>query len=162
MVDTEFSLRAIPPFRLDFTAWAIRRRPENRIDLWDGVTYKRVLCLGGKAVQIRVTQGGLASSRLRVTIAGVDLDSSGKADIILALDRLLGRRIDLRPFYSFAAQDPRLGHLVQKFYGVKPPRFPTVFETCCERSCMPTTQLGRWNHSAQSPLRSLGSTIPRT
>jgi DNA-3-methyladenine glycosylase II len=129
MVDTEFSLRAIPPFRLDFTAWAIRRRPENRIDLWDGVTYKRVLCLGGKAVQIRVTQRGLSSSRLRVTIAGVDLDSSGKAHITLALDRLLGRRIDLRPFYSFAAQDPRLGHLAQRFYGVKPPRVPTVFET---------------------------------
>jgi DNA-3-methyladenine glycosylase II len=129
MVDKEFSLRAIAPFRLDLTAWAIRRRPENRIDLWDGVTYKRVLCLGGKAVQIRVTQGALARSRLRVTIAGVDLDSSGKAEIILTLDRLLGRRIDLRQFYSFAAQDARLGHLAQRFSGVKPPRFPTVFET---------------------------------
>jgi DNA-3-methyladenine glycosylase II len=129
MLDKEFSLRAIPPFRLDFTAWAIRRRPENRIDLWDGVTYKRVLCLGGKAVQIRVAQDRLASSRLRVTVAGVDLDSSGKAYIILALDRLLGRRIDLQPFYSFVAEDPRLGHLAQRFCGVKPPRFPTVFET---------------------------------
>ena len=27
-----FSLDPIPPFRLDLTAWALRRRPQNEVD----------------------------------------------------------------------------------------------------------------------------------
>jgi DNA-3-methyladenine glycosylase II len=129
MIDANFSLRAVSPFRLDLTAWAIRRRPENRIDSWDGATYKRVLCLQGKPVQICVTQEGLTTSRLRVTVTGTDFNAARKARIISALDRLLGRQIDLLPFYSLAARDSRLNHLAQRFYGLKPPQFPTVFET---------------------------------
>ncbi|MFZ0591592.1 MAG: hypothetical protein WAM39_14095 [Bryobacteraceae bacterium] len=130
MPEATFILNAVPPFRLDLTAWAIRRRPENRMDLWDGTTYKRVLTLRGKAVKISATQtAGLTSSRLRVNIRGIDLDSSTKAQITSALNRLLGRRIDLRPFYCFAKQDSRLFDLTQRFYGLKPSRFPTVFET---------------------------------
>jgi len=76
-----------------------------------------------------VGQEGLTSSRRRVTIAGIDLNSSRRAHITSVLDQLLGRRIDLRSFYRFANQDPRLSDLTQRFYGLKPPRFPTVFET---------------------------------
>jgi len=122
-----FWLRALPPFRLDLTAWAIRRRPENKMDLWDGRIYSRVLALGDKVAKVCVAQAKPTSSRLRVT-TGVDLDASTKAQIILALDRLLGRRVDLRLFYSFAARDRRLSELAQRFYGLKPPRFPTIFE----------------------------------
>ena len=128
MPEATFFLRAVPPFRLNLTAWAIRRRPENKMDLWDGTTYKRVLALRDKAVKIFVTQAGLTSSRLCVTVAGIDLDVSTKAQITSALDLLLGRRIDLRPFYRFASHDPRLADIVRRFYGLKPPRFPTVFE----------------------------------
>lgn len=124
-----FWLPVRPPFRLELNAWAVRRRPENRIDLWDGNTYSRVLPLRGRAAEICVTQARATSSRLRVTVAGVDLNASTKAQVVSALDRLLGRRIDLQPFYSFAAQDPRLSELVQRFCGLKPPRFPTIFET---------------------------------
>ena len=35
-----FSLDPIPPFRLDLTAWALRRRPQNEVDFWDGETYR--------------------------------------------------------------------------------------------------------------------------
>ncbi|HXE12574.1 MAG TPA: hypothetical protein VN633_10670 [Bryobacteraceae bacterium] len=34
----------------------------------------------------------------------------------------------MRPFYGHANQDPRLSDLVHRFYGLKPPRFPSVFE----------------------------------
>jgi DNA-3-methyladenine glycosylase II len=36
--------------------------------------------------------------------------------------------VDLRPFYRFAAGEPRLHELAAQFRGLKPPRFPTVFE----------------------------------
>ena len=44
-----FVLRPIPPFRLDFTVWALRRRQRNLIDRWDGSTYRRVICDGRTA-----------------------------------------------------------------------------------------------------------------
>ncbi len=45
-----------------------------------------------------------------------------------ALKRLLGLYIDLTKFYRFAAHDSRLKQLGQRFRGMKPPRFATVFE----------------------------------
>ena len=45
-----------------------------------------------------------------------------------ALDRLLGLTVDLSPFAAMAAPDPLLGPLAARMRGLKPPRFPTVFE----------------------------------
>ena len=36
-----FSLVPIAPFGLDLTVWALRRRPQNLVDRWDGTTYLR-------------------------------------------------------------------------------------------------------------------------
>ena len=44
-----FTLRPIPPFRLDLTVWALRRRSRNLIDRWDGTTYRRVIGIGRTA-----------------------------------------------------------------------------------------------------------------
>lgn len=124
-----FSLRPAPPFRLDLTAWALRRRPENAVDVWDGRTYRRVLVVKGKPLLVEVIQTGTAvAPRLRVTIAGPKLDSSLKPAVVRALNRLLGTGVDLAEFYRLAAQDKKLRPLVERFRGVKPPRFPTMFE----------------------------------
>jgi hypothetical protein len=45
------------PFRLDLTAWALRRRPHNAIDRWDASTYRRVVCADGGPVALSVTCG---------------------------------------------------------------------------------------------------------
>ena len=37
------SLVPLPPFRLNLTVWALRRRPDNAIDRWDGQTYRHIL-----------------------------------------------------------------------------------------------------------------------
>jgi DNA-3-methyladenine glycosylase II len=41
---------------------------------------------------------------------------------------LLGLQVDLEPFYRLAATDVRLSALAERFRGLKPPRFPTLFE----------------------------------
>jgi DNA-3-methyladenine glycosylase II len=95
-----FSITPIPPFRLDLTAWALRRRPENAIDRWDGRTYRRVLMIDSQAVEVAVHQsGGPYAPQLEVLV-----------------------------FYRLATRDPRLQPLVVEFRGLKPPQFPTVFE----------------------------------
>jgi DNA-3-methyladenine glycosylase II len=48
---------------------------------------------------------------------------------IQSLERLLGLRIDLTEFYRLSATDTKLGPLVKRFLGAKPPRLPTLFES---------------------------------
>lgn len=155
-----FWLRAQPPFRLDLTAWAVRRRPENKIDRWDGITYTRVLAVNGTAAKISVAQGPRSHSRLRVMVEGITLDTSTKAEIVSALDRLLGRNIDLGRFYSFASRDTRLSGLSERFRGLKPPRFPSVFEAlvngiACQQLSL-AVGITLLNHLAEAYGRSFG------
>lgn len=124
-----FALQPEPPFRLDFTVWAIRRRPENLVDRWDGETYQRVLPIRGKPVLMSITQlrGGHAP-RLHVTASAAYLPTVTKSVVTAALERLLGLRIHLGSFYELASGHRRLRELAGRFRGLKPPRFPAVWE----------------------------------
>ncbi len=124
-----FHLAPVAPFRLDLTAWALRRRPRNAIDRWDGTTYRRAVATAGGAVEIAVEQvGSAASPRLRIVATPAGTGRSATSLITATLERALGFRVDLRPFYRMASQDRRLAPLVRTFRGVKPPRFPSIFE----------------------------------
>ena len=127
---TTLLLKPVPPFRLDLTVWALRRRPSNVIDRWDGQTYRRVLALKDEPVEAAITQAGSPNSpRLQITLIGDRITANLKEAAIESLERLLGLRKNLADFYQRAAADARLGPLVKRFRGMKPPRFPTVFET---------------------------------
>ncbi len=74
-----FSIVPVAPFRLDFTAWALRRRSQNIIDRWDGTTYRRVLPFGGMPIEVAVTQSGPCDTpRLQVILSGPGLRSEFK------------------------------------------------------------------------------------
>jgi DNA-3-methyladenine glycosylase II len=119
----------VPPFRLELAVWVLRRRPENLIDRWDGRRYHRALALEGGAVDVSVSQTGpLETPRLRVAVEGGPAGPGTRPDVTAALERLLGLRTDLTEFERLAAQDGRLGPLAQRFRGMKPTRFSTVFE----------------------------------
>jgi DNA-3-methyladenine glycosylase II len=126
----QFSVRAVPPFRLDLTVWALRRRPRNLVDRWDGVTYRRAMVVNGRAMEVAVRQmGALTAPRVEVMVTPAPRSESDKRQLRRLLDRLLGLRIDLSAWYRTANRDPRLRALADRFRGVKPPMFPTVFET---------------------------------
>jgi DNA-3-methyladenine glycosylase II len=122
-------IRPIPPFRLDLTVWALRRRARNAIDRWDGTTYRRVVVIEGRPTEIAVRQANsLAEPRLIVTSAPPPRTPSGRQRIRSIVECRLGTRIDLTEWYRLARRDPRLRILAEHFRGVKPPRFPSVFE----------------------------------
>lgn len=129
MSEETFWIEPRAPFRLDLTAWALRRRPGNRIDWWDGTTYTRVLVLDGQPVKVMVTQqDSLTHPRLRVTAAGPVPLTRLEARIGSILQRLLGCATDVSAFSALARCDPALSALAEQFQGLKPPRFPTLFE----------------------------------
>jgi DNA-3-methyladenine glycosylase II len=124
-----FSVAALPPFRLDLTVWALRRRPDNTIDRWDGRTYRRTLALETGTIELAAVQAGSAAvPELTVTLTGTQLDEQTEEAARAALARLLGLELDLSPFYRLAAANPFLHTLAARFRGLKPPRFPTLFE----------------------------------
>jgi len=53
---SRFYLDVTPPFRLDLTVWALRRRPHNAIDAWDGAQWQRTVLLGTEPVEVSVRQ----------------------------------------------------------------------------------------------------------
>jgi DNA-3-methyladenine glycosylase II len=129
-VRRSFALKPIPPFRLDLTVWALRRRPDNVVDRWDGHTYRRVLPLPAGPMEVAVTQTGPPETpRLRVAVGDAALSREVKQIVTASLERLLGFRTDMAAFYPLASRDAALGPLAQRFRGMKPPRFATVFDS---------------------------------
>lgn len=124
-----FDLKPIPPFRLDLTAWALRRRPDNGMDRWDGTAYRRVVTIDGAPLELTAVQTASPEApNLRIRLVGRAVTPETIPPVTVAIERLLGLGIDLTPFYRLAASDPRLGTLAARFRGLKPPRFPTIFE----------------------------------
>jgi DNA-3-methyladenine glycosylase II len=124
-----FELRPRPPFRLDLTVWAQRRREQNQIDTWDGRRYRRALTVSGVAYEVSVTQAGPKDRpHLEAVLSGTPLGPAVEAAARSTLARLLGLHHDLSGFYERAAHDRALDELAQQYRGVKPPRFPTIFE----------------------------------
>lgn len=129
---TTFEIAALPPFRLDLSVWALRRRPGNTVDRWDGTTYRRATRVGDALADIAVTQVGPARSpRLDIAVmtSATTRRETVRAETTVALQRMLGLEVDLGRFYRSARRDPDLRQLTEQFRGLKPPRFPTLFES---------------------------------
>jgi DNA-3-methyladenine glycosylase II len=123
------NLKPIPPFRLDLTAWAIRRRPHNTVDHFDGETYRRVILVDRQPVAISVKQVAPAKlPELEVVAVGPGASAKTAPAIEAIVNRILGLTIDLRGFYRLVHDDAALGPLVNRLKGMKPVRFPTNFE----------------------------------
>jgi len=123
-------LRPVPPFRLDLTVWALRRRARNAIDRWDGTTYRRIVVLGRRPTEVAVRQKDRSTGpRLIVTVTPPFRTQLDRQYLRSTIDRLLGVSVDLARWYRAAERDPHLRTLAHRFRGLKPPRFPTLFET---------------------------------
>lgn len=129
MIQETFALDPVPPFRLDVTVWALRRRASNRIDQWDGTTYTRVLLLDRQPVKVTVSQQHpTMPPRLLVTVSSPVPLAQLCARISNILQQMLGCATDVTAFYSLAQGDHQISVLAQRFLGLKPPRFPSLFE----------------------------------
>ena len=130
-----FYLQPASPFRLDLTVWALRRRPRNAIDRWDGSRYSRVVYIDGRRVELGVRQIGPADApELEVSCIyrGCEVAVSNVRSIV---ERLLGVNVRAAEFYRLAKRDPQLGVLARRFSGLRPPCFPSVFEAALNAVC---------------------------
>jgi DNA-3-methyladenine glycosylase II len=114
------------PFRLDLTVWALRRREKNTIDRWHNGRYSRVVVAEGQPVRLTAIQ---ETAELMVTVeSATPVSERATREAGQLIHRMLGLGVDLAPFYELAGHDPVIGPLAERFRGMRPPRFPTVFE----------------------------------
>lgn len=125
---TSFSLFPVLPFRLDFTIWALRRRRINLVDLWDNNCYERLFIIDDQPVKISVEQKNKESILI---FTHTKINNNIKNKLILLLEKMLNLNLNLNNFYKIASEDSHLAPLAIQFMGLKPPRFPSIFEALC-------------------------------
>jgi DNA-3-methyladenine glycosylase II len=119
-------IRVAVPYRLDLTVSALRRLSTNVVDVLtpDG-QYVRALGGSREAVIARVTQ--VHPEALAVTLEG---DEREHRRALALVRRMLGVDRDLSHFDRAAAGIPWLKPLAERWRGLKPPRYPTLWEAC--------------------------------
>jgi DNA-3-methyladenine glycosylase II len=131
------TLSVAPPFRLDLTVWALRRRKENSLDSWSDGVYQRVLVIKRKPVLIRTRQiESTGEPKIEVTLKGNTPDV--RTEAARMVEWMLSLKTSLIDFYRIALPSDKLGPLAKRFMGLKPPRFPSLFEAlingiCCQQ-----------------------------
>ena len=128
MAELTFALQPRPPFRLDLTVWALRRRAHNVVDRFDDGVWRRVLVVGKSPVGVAVRQthrGERPQIEVRISAARPD---AVKAEVASIVTRMLGIERDLTDFYRLARGDAHLNDLAERLRGMKPVRYATVFE----------------------------------
>lgn len=125
---SQYAIEVVKPYRLDLTVSVLRRLSTNAVDvLTPGGEYVRALNGFRKTVLARVAQTQPAT--LTVILQGcADADESVKA--LIMVRRILGVERKLSHFYRGARGISWLWPLAVRMCGVKPPRYPTLWEAC--------------------------------
>jgi DNA-3-methyladenine glycosylase II len=114
------------PYRLDLTATVLRRTSANAVDAFDaGGAYRRALATGSGTVAVTVRQ--VAPDALEVVVVG---RPGARAEALRAVERMLATGTGPGAFASRARRIPWLAPLACRMRGVRPPRYPTLWEAC--------------------------------
>lgn len=144
---TTHEIQVTTPYRLDLTVSALRRLSTNVVDVLtpDG-HYVRALAGAHGLVIARVRQ--VRPDALAATIEG---DAGDHAGALVLVRRMLGVDRKLTHFDRAAARMPWLRPLALRMRGVKPPRYPTLWEAFVNAIAFQQVSL----HAASAIIRRL-------
>jgi len=144
---TSHELSVITPYRLDLTVSALRRLPTNLVDVYaaDG---RYLRALGGASGPVVVSVNQPRADALAVTLTGHAADT---APVLACVRRMLGTERDVSDFHRHARQMPWLASLARRMRGLKPPRYPALFEACANAIVFQQVSL----HAASAVMRRL-------
>jgi DNA-3-methyladenine glycosylase II len=111
------------PFRLDLTVDALRRLASNVVDVVSDGAYYRALSdeKGTTLLAIRSYADG-----------AIEIRATGRQAKrwLPAVARMLGTQVDLTEWYARSRRIAWLASLTAALRGLKPPRYPTLWEAC--------------------------------
>lgn len=123
------------PFHLEATARVLQRRPTNLIDIWEQQRYRRIVTIGSKAVLIEVAnRGTIDAPDVRLSILGAanllgNLLPRERAEAAEIARATLGLGVDSSVPQRRAEAEPTLRSTALALRGMRPPRYPELFET---------------------------------
>lgn len=124
----KFEIPVVAPFRLDLTVAVLRRLSTNVVDtLTPDGRYVRVFSGSSQPIVARVKQE--RATTLSVTFEGCR-ESGECARALDLVGRTLGVDRDLSSFNAASESLAWLRPLAHQMRGVKPPRYPTLWEAC--------------------------------
>ena len=130
-----FVLPCVPPYRLDLTVAVLRRTPLNLVDVLatDGRYLRAFAQPEGLRVCVAYQPPGASNLHISLYQATVANDEckAPNAELRARIPQVLGTTVDLSGFYALAANMPELVSLVTLARGVKPPRYPSLWEAVC-------------------------------
>jgi DNA-3-methyladenine glycosylase II len=146
----------VPPYRLDLTASVLRRLSTNVVDLLtpEG-EYVRALAGSPDPVIVRAQMSPRGDS-LAVTVDG---DSIPVSDVLATVRRMLGADRDVTQFDESAASISWLAPLAERMRGVKPPRYPTLWEGCANSIVFQQVSLRAASTIMQRLIIALGRSV---
>jgi DNA-3-methyladenine glycosylase II len=124
--DHSYAIPVQAPYRLDLTVNVLQRLSSNRVDvLTPKGEYLRVLGTVAEPVIVHARQA--TPETLSILLEG---DRRDHPRLLALVRRMLGVEVDLTRFYHAASNIPWLHPLVLRMRGVRPPRYPTLWEAC--------------------------------
>jgi DNA-3-methyladenine glycosylase II len=115
-------IEARPPFRLDLTANVLRRLSTNVVDVLtpDGVFVRALE--DGSILEVTSVARNLVEAHL------IGRRPARPRAVKALVTRMFGLDRDLTPFYRAVRAVPWLAALARRMRGVKPPRYPSLWE----------------------------------
>jgi DNA-3-methyladenine glycosylase II len=117
------------PFHLEATVRVLQRRPGNLVDVWPHDRYVRVFQTGDDLVLVEVeNRGTIDDPDVCWRVREGTPSSATKAALARTIRNILGLDVDPEPLRRLAEAEPRLRPTALALRGMRPPRFPELFE----------------------------------
>lgn len=128
--DAGSSLDTRAPFHFEATVRVLQRRPTNLVDVWEEERYLRVLTVKDGLVLVEVlNQGTIDQPQVRFRVVEGDDSRGVRTTVAQVLRTILGLGIDPEPLQRLLEAEHRLSPVALALRGMRPPRFPSLFET---------------------------------
>lgn len=123
-------LETAAPLHLQATVRLLQRRPTNRVDTWVDTGYRRAYSTpdGVRLVETR-NFGSIDEPDVRFAILNGPASPATEASIAASLRRTLGLDLDTAAIQRWAERKKGLRSTALALRGLRPPRFPSLFET---------------------------------
>ncbi|HEU4619387.1 MAG TPA: AlkA N-terminal domain-containing protein [Gammaproteobacteria bacterium] len=118
------------PFHLEATVRVLQRRPANPVDFWEGGRYLRALSTadGPALLEVR-NRGTIDAPDVRARFRGAPLSPPARAALKRTVRATLGLDFDPVRLERFGELEDPLRSTAAALRGLRPPRFPSLFET---------------------------------
>jgi DNA-3-methyladenine glycosylase II len=116
------------PVHLEATVRVLQRRPSNPVDVWEQGRYRRVLRIADRLVPAEVmNRGTVDQPDIRFAIRS-PAATAARAEVGCTLRKMLSLDLDPHALQAAAMRERALCPTAVALRGMRPPRFPTLFE----------------------------------